>query len=200
MDQEWFNSQKTVKTAGIVFLVFASLFLFVATIGAVRGWHENDVSTGERPQITVSGKGEITAIPDIAQFSFSVTEEAKTTKEAQEKATVKTNAAIAYLRSVKIDDKDIKTVGYNVNPRYEYVKDQSVIGCVGMGCPGKQIINGYEVSQTIQVKVRDTTQAGTILAGIGDLNVTNISGLDLTIDDETKLLQQAREKAIEDAR
>lgn len=199
MDREWLSSNQTLRAAGVIFLGFASLLLFIGTIGVIRAWNESDSSVGEKPQITVLGMGEVTAIPDIAQFSFTVNEEGKTTKEAQDKATTKINAAIAYLKNAKIQERDIKTVGYNINPKYEYQKDQT-ISCIGMGCPGKQVISGYEVSQTIQIKVRDTNQAGTILSGIGGLGVNNVSGLDLTIDDETALSEEARQKAIDDAR
>ncbi len=96
MDREWLSSQKTVKTAAIIFIAFATVFLFVLTIGTVRSWNESDAATGERPQITVLGTGEVTKVPDIAEFTFTVQEEGKTTKEAQDKATAKANAAIAY--------------------------------------------------------------------------------------------------------
>ncbi len=197
MEREWLSSQKTVKTAGIIFIAFATLFLFVLTIGTVRSWNESDSATADRPQITVSGMGEVTKVPDIAEFNFTVQEEGKTTKEAQDKATAKANAAIKYLRDSKIEDKDIKTVGYNVNPKYEYRTTSCIAGvpCV----PGTQVLTGYEVSQSVQVKVRDTEQAGTILSGIGNLAVSNVSGLNLTIDDKTELEREARQKAIDDA-
>ena len=68
-------------------------------------------------------------------------------------------------------------------------------------CPssGPKLI-GYEVTESISVKVRDITKAGTILAGIGSLNVTNISGLSLTIDNDKDLRAQARKMAIDDAK
>ncbi|MDQ3076640.1 MAG: SIMPL domain-containing protein [bacterium] len=197
MDREWLSSQKTVKTAAIIFIAFATVFLFVLTIGTVRSWNESDAATGERPQITVLGTGEVTKVPDIAEFTFTVQEEGKTTKEAQDKATAKANAAIAYLKESKIEDKDIKTIGYNVNPKYEYRTTACIAGvpCV----PGNQVLIGYEVSQSVQVKVRDTSVAGNVLSGIGNLSVSNVSGLNLTIDDKTELEREARQKAIDDA-
>jgi uncharacterized protein YggE len=61
-------------------------------------------------------------------------------------------------------------------------------------------LTGYEVSQTILVKVRKTEDAGTILAKIGALKVENISGLDFVVDNIDVIEAQARDKAILDAK
>jgi uncharacterized protein YggE len=68
-------------------------------------------------------------------------------------------------------------------------------------CPGgKQTLRGYQVSQTLTVKVRDTDKAGDILSGVGSLGASQVSGLSFTIDDQDALEAQARGKAIDDAR
>ncbi len=151
-----------------------------------------------RPEISVNGTGEVVAIPDIATFNFSVIETAKTVKEAQDKASAKMNKVLAFLKNSNIADKDVKTQDYSINPRYDY---QTVACLPNRACPpGKQVLTGYEVSQTIQVKVRDTAQAGTILSGIGGLEVQNVSGISLTIDNDQVVLGEARTKAIADAK
>ncbi len=149
-----------------------------------------------RPEITVTGKGEAVAVPNIATFSFSVTETAKTVKEAQDKATEKINKVIAYLKTANIADKDVQTQNYYINPQYDYVTASCIRPCT----PGKQVLTGYQVTQTIVVKIRKTEEAGNILTGIGNLGVQNVSGLDLTVDNEEGEIAKARAKAIEDAK
>ena len=73
--------------------------------------------------------------------------------------------------------------------------------CTDYDCPPtKNVIVGYETSHTLEIKIRDTDEAGEILAGISKIGVTYSSGVNLTHDDYTKLQQEARTKAIQDAR
>lgn len=147
--------------------------------------------------ISVNGEGEVSAIPDIGQFSFSVMAEGAEAAAAQEASATKINDIMAYLKEQGVEEKDIKTENYNMYPKYRY----EGAGCMGGWCPpGKEIPDGFEVSQTIAVKVRDTAKAGTLIAGVGDKGATNISGLTFTVDDETKLKAEARTKAIADAK
>jgi uncharacterized protein YggE len=184
---------KWVRTLLVVFLGAASLFLLVRT---VRSMNETGGPNDMRPQINVTGTGEYLAVPDIALVTYSVIEKGDSPQAAQTKATDRTNKVLHYLRDAKIADKDIKTTSYTINPQYEY---QQSVCKAGICPPGKQILTGYEVSQSVQVKIRDTKKAGEILAGIGEFGVQSISGLELTFDDEQKVVAEARKKAIEDA-
>lgn len=177
----------------------------VATIGGLKvigniGVNHNNVST-----INVDGTGDVLAVPDVATFSFSVTENAKTVADAQAKATTKINAALASLRQQGIADKDISTQSYTINPHYEY--QNAVCPAVAPGsasiayCPsGKSVLTGYEVSETIQVKVRDLAKAGSIFTSIGSLGVQNVNSLDFSVDDPTAVQADARNKAIANAK
>lgn len=147
--------------------------------------------------ITVQGEGEVMAVPDIGEFSFSVLAEGKDAAEAQSKSAESLNAAISFLKDSGVDEKDIKTENYYLNPKYRY---ESTV-CSPTYCPpSNPVIDGYEVSQTVTVKVRDLDKSGALISGVGDKGATNISGLTFTIDDETALKADAREKAIADAK
>lgn len=150
------------------------------------------------PTISVSGEGEVLAVPDVGQFSFSVNAEGATAPIAQEESGSKINAILAYLAEQGIEDKDIKNQNYNLYPRWKY---EERICPVGSFCPGgERVQDGFEVSQTISVKVRNTDDAGAIIAGVGELGATNISNLNFTVDDVEALQSEARAKAIEDAK
>lgn len=176
--------------------VFLSLFLFAKALHEFKLFGLEGRNFYPSNVVTVTGEGEAVAIPNVASFSYSVIEEAKTVDVAQTKATEKENKAIEYLKSNGIEDKDIKTTAYSVNPKYEYQQ----IPCIGFACvPGKQVLVGYEVSQSISVKIRKTEDAGKILGGLGALKVSNVSGLEFTVDDESILKTEARKDAIADA-
>jgi len=194
---KWAEGRANVGKAAIALIVILCAYFFIRTINEIRTGQTIGYTSAAVNTITVSGEGEVFAVPDIATFSFSVTEDAKVASDAEKAATDKMNAAIAYLKGQKIADADIKTTDYSLNPTYEY----SNTVCTQYACPpSKQTLTGYEVSQTVEVKVRDTSKAGDILAGVGSLNVKNISGLSLTIDDQKAVDSQAREKAISDAK
>ena len=147
--------------------------------------------------ISVNGEGEATAIPDVGQFSFTVAADAGTAAEAQELSGTKVNDILAYLKEQGIEEKDVKTRDYNLNPRYRYENT----GCMGGWCPpGEQIADGFDVSQTVEVKVRDTAKAGSLIAGVGEKGATNMSGLSFTVDDTDVVKTEARTDAIADAK
>lgn len=145
--------------------------------------------------ITVEGRGEVVTKPDIANFSFTVIEEGKTVAEAQKKNTEKMNQALALIKDGGVDEKDVKTTGYNINPKYEYQNCPPFSACP---VRDPQII-GYQVSQNVEVKVRDIEKSGALLSGVGSAGVQNISGLFFSVDDEEGYREQARAEAIEKA-
>ena len=186
------------KIANAIFLVILLLaaFLFVKTVSEIRAYSFIGGGVPTSNTITVSGEGEVFAVADTAQFTFSVIEEDETVALAQEAATKKMNIALGLLKGGDVEERDIKTTSYNIYPQYDYVRET----CTQFYCPpGERELRGYQVSQSVSVKVRDTKVAGKILADIGSAGVTNVSGLNFTIDDEDELQREARKEAIEKA-
>lgn len=173
-----------------------ALFLLVSTISELKAYRFIGSGVTATNTISVSGMGEVFAVPDRAEFTVSVHEEAETVAFAQDEATKKINAIIAYLKEAGVEEKDIKTVSYNVNPKYEW----SNSACREGYCPpGKQTLIGFEVFQSVSVKVKDTKKAGELLSGVGSKGASDVSGLSFTIEDEDKLKADARAQAIAEA-
>ena len=179
---------KLVGVAGIVALLAYTYFAYVQARNV----------TNFPVSITVDGKGEVFAKPDIATFNFSVVAKEVDAATAQASGAKNMNDIVAYLKEKGVDEKDIKTTGYYLNPRYEYPE----ITCTQWGCPpgGEAKLIGYEVSQSVDVKVRKTEDAGMLIAGVGEKGATNVGGLSFTIDDEESLKTEARVVAIADAK
>lgn len=193
-----FLSSSNLRTAGIIVLGALALFLLTSAVTEVKGWKFIGSGTTATNTISVTGKGEVFAVPDIATFSLTVSETAKDVKAAQKTATEKTNDIVAYLRGDgKIAEKDIKTTNYSVQPKYEWIQPVCV---AGRPCNGENKLVGYTVEQTIEVKVRDTDNAGEILAAAGSKGVSQVSGLEFKVDDEDALKVEARQKAIQEAK
>ena len=66
--------------------------------------------------------------------------------------------------------------------------------------PGKQTLTGYDVSQTVQVKVHDLSKAGALFQAVGNVGVQNVQDLQFSIDNQDNLKDQARAAAIVKAR
>lgn len=167
-------------------LVLAALFLF---LGAST-WREIREVKTLAPQnvITVSGKGSIFAKPDIGNVSVSIVREKKTVAEAQREATDSANKVFDFLKSKGVEEKDIKTTNYSIYPKYNYTQDRG------------QVLLGYEVRQTFDVKIRKLEMVGDIIAGTTQAGANEVGGLTFTIDDPDELKAQAREDAIKDAK
>lgn len=188
-----FESEKIEKRLGLLLLI-AAVLLGALALGAIQDLFAPTPTLGNT--ITVSGEGTVTAIPDIATITFSVYEEGKTVGEAQDKAAKNSNAALEAVRTFGIEERDVKTLSYNVSP--EYSRPQP---CFNGVCPEyDRTIIGYTTSQSVQIKVRDTDKAGDVLTALGNAGVSNLSGPNFTIDDPEALRAEAREMAIEDAR
>lgn len=182
-----------------VFAVILIVFLGINTIKSFSGrGHMGDVFGDSQHTIVVAGKGEVIAIPDIATVTFSVVEQASTVSDAQNKATAKMNKALETLKGLGIEEKDVKTTDYNAYPRYEYLNQV----CTMYSCPpsGSQKLVGYEVRQSILVKIRNVADAGKVLGAIGTTGVSDISGLNFTVDDQDAKVREARKSAIDDAK
>ncbi len=217
MLNQYFGEEGAKRISQWIFisLVFLSIFLLANVLIDFKRLPNVGKEVYPQSTISVSGTGEAYAIPDIATFSFSVTENDKTIKAAQDKANQKINDALAAVRASGVADKDIQTTGYNVYPKYEYSSSicprpptptmdstgGGVSGGVAIYCPpGKQILTGYEVDQTITVKVRDTSKVGDLVTKVGALAVSSISGIEFSVDNREQYVAQARAQAITDAK
>lgn len=181
--------KKYIAIAGILaaLIVAFSVWKFASAYTRSTG-----VTSGS---FSALGEGKVTAIPDVAEFSFSViTEDGKDIAALQNENVGKTNKAIAFLKDKGVDSKDIRTSQYSLNPRYETCSPSAT-----RSCPPPAIV-GYSIVQSVSVKVRDFTKIGDILAGVVGQGVNSVSELRFTVDDPIGLQNEARAKAIENAK
>ena len=194
MDNQSFFSKGYVQTLMTIALV--GIIAALASYAYYTLKQSEGVYTGATT-ITVQGEGEVQVKPDLGTFSFSVLAEGKDAAEAQSKSAASTNAILAALEAAGVDKKDLKTENYSLNPKYKYTE---TICKMGMYCPpSNPVIDGYEVSQMVTVKVRNLENAPALIAKAGENGATNISSLQFTVDDDKVFKAEARKAAIEDA-
>jgi len=137
--------------------------------------------------IAVEGTAETFAKPDTASVSFSVTQKAQTTDVAMDSVNKRMSELVNQLKTIGVDQKDIKTTNYGVNPEYSYND-------------GKQIFEGYRVTQSIMVVIRDLDNTSKALATVNNASVDNVSQLSFYVDDTDTINEQLRSDAINDAK
>lgn len=185
--------KKILKWSQIVLIVLA-IFLGAKILGVLKDLRDVNPAYNS---ISVNGEGEAVSIPDIATFSFTISADAKIVSDAQAQVTKKMDTVLSKLKSLGIEDKDIKTTDYSVWPKYTY---EPMI-CSPTYCPpSRQVQDGYTASHSISVKIRKTEDAGKALSVVGDNGATNISGISFTVDDPEKIVNEARAEAIKDAK
>jgi uncharacterized protein YggE len=187
-----------------VFLYILSGFVVVLTAVGIAGFAALlGIANPQRYDntITVQGTGEVMAAPDVADFTFTMYAENKDVTVAQTEVATKVAKLTETLLASGIPEKDIQTQSFTSNPKYEW-QTKSVACPVGSYCPqdGKQILVGYEVSQTDIVTVRDLNLSSAVLAAIGKADVQNMWGPNLRVDDMDGVRKMAREEAVNKAK
>ncbi|MBI3286762.1 MAG: SIMPL domain-containing protein, partial [Chloroflexi bacterium] len=140
--------------------------------------------------ISVNGQGRASGEPDLAQIVVGVETRAETAREAAEENAEKMSAVREALRGLGVDEKDIQTTNYTIQPELKF--DQFV--------KIEQRVIGYVVSNQVLIKVRDLDRVGEMLDAVTEAGANNIFGISFTIEDMQPLLDAAREQAVADAR
>ena len=144
--------------------------------------------------ISIAGHGEVTAAPDMAMVSSGVTTQGATAREALDANTAAMTDLIALLKEAGIEARDIQTSGFSVNPNYVYSDARDANGFT---LPPK--IEGYQVNNSVNVKVRALDSLGTILDQSVSVGANTVNSVTFSVADPSDLYNKAREAAFADA-
>ena len=140
------------------------------------------------PSISVTGEATISAAPDLAQIDGGVTSDAKTAREASEANNKAMGLLLLALKSSGIAEKDYQTSQLSLQPQYALNKSS----------PSPVI--GFRASNRVTVTVRDVAKAGSVIDTLVTNGANEIGGISFLVAQPSKLLDEARPKAIADAR
>ena len=169
---------------------FASLALATALTAPVLAQEAPRAGT-----ISIDGRAEVTAPPDTAFVTSGVTTQGETARDALDANTKAMAELIAALKASNIEAKDIQTSGFSVNPNYVYSDERDANGYTK---PPK--ISGYQVSNSVTVRVRDLPSLGQVLDKAVTVGANTINGVSFTVADPSKLFDEARKAAFADAK
>jgi uncharacterized protein len=168
-------------------LAWATSTLIAAVLAAPA--EAQQPQSERQANIVVIGEGSIGAVPDYAQIAAGVTIKAKTAKEATDTDAKLMTAVTAALLDAGVAQKDIQTTRYSVQPVYT---------SLGSGIEPK--LTGFSASNQVAVTIRQIDKVGEIADRMVAAGATNISNLVFLHSDASKLVDQAREAAVADAR
>lgn len=171
-----------------VLSIFIGLFIYTKFAGPIP-FFINSVQTNKTNLFTATGIGKATAVPNTALLSLGVTKTAQTVQDAQNQTNTVANKLIANLKNLGVEEKDIKTTNYSVNPNYDFRS-------------GRQITNGYTVTQNLEVKVKPIEKANNVIDTATKDGANIIGGLMFILDDQTQkdLENKARKEAVNNAK
>lgn len=181
-------SQKYLTTALVAALIVAVTLLVLGQRGATA--QQPVTANGEVVRtISVSGEGTVSASPDQATIQIGVRTQAKTADEALAANNAQMEGLISSLKRNNLTDKDIQTRDFSIWPQYRHSDNGS-----------EPTITGYEVSNSVFITVRDLANFGAILDAAVKNGGNQVSGIQFGFSDPAALLQEARVKAMENAR
>ncbi len=180
--------KRFVQVGGVLGI---SVIVLVAVIGlAARTESANAQAQSEQPTrrtIAVSGTGRASATPDEATINIGVQINAPTLAEATKQASDAMTKVLAAIKAQGVNEKDIQTSSYNVNPITNYREGEP------------PLVTGYQVMNIVTVKVKNMDNVGKVLdAGMG-AGANYLGGVFFGVADPTKYQDEARTDAVKKA-
>lgn len=165
---------------------------FVLTLGVIQAFDISlPVSVVTRTasgELSVVGEGKVDVVPDVASVQAGIiVSDARTVQDAENKINDVNNKIVSELEKLGIDKKDIKTTNYSINPNYNYDG-------------GKNTITGYYGNATLTIKVKETEKLPQVINTATSAGANQIYDTQYTLDNPSKYREEAREKAIQNAR
>ena len=141
--------------------------------------------------IWVNGRGEVSAVPDVATLSLGIESREASVAEAQSRAYEAMDRVMKALTDNGVVKKDIQTQYFNVSKVIRWDNENE-----------REVVIGYRVTNMVTAKIRELDNVGAIIDAVavagGDL--TRIDNIGFSVDDPSGYYAEAREKAVTDAR
>jgi uncharacterized protein YggE len=199
-------------------VVMISLMVFLLLV-AIRVFHISypvDLRIAystQTSELSVVGEGKVDVVPDTAIIDAGISvSRAATAERAKTELSTVNNAIIAGLKRLGIKKEDIKTTSFNITPEYDYnlipLNDRVGDPAVESLTPDKPIINpnprsrivGYNGSASVTVKIRNKDLVTQAIENVTQAGANNVSSERYVVDNPAKFREEARNKAIANAK
>lgn len=177
--------EKIIPPVITILIFFLILFVYTKLAGPIS-FSVNSVSTQKTDSFNVTGEGKVTATPDLGVVNLGVHADGTTVQDSQNQLNSSINRVTEAVKKLGIDQKDIKTQNYNINPKTDFTQNQK--------------ITGYSADTNLQIKVRQVDKANSVIDAATQAGANQVGGVDFQVEDRTKFEDQARTLAVEDAK
>ena len=188
--------ERRVEFIGSIIIFFILLFVY-SKFGPSLPISVLTQTKGE--PMMVSDTGKVSIVPDIAKVTIGIDSQGQNLKQVQDSVNKKSKSLTDALKKLGIDEKDIKTTNYSVNPEYDYSNSPYKINDYEIQ-PFK--IKGYRVSTNYEVKITDFELVNDALTMATESGANVVGNISFEVNEETKekKLQEAREMAVDKAK
>jgi len=138
--------------------------------------------------VTVTGEATVAIAPDAAVIRIGVTSQEKTAREASDANAKQMTAVLAAIKDTGIAERDIQTSRLSLQPQYDPNKG------------GNPRLTGFQANNQVTVRIRDIDKLATVLDRAIASGANEMSGIEFVVSEQSKVLDQARDDAIADAR
>lgn len=151
----------------------------------------NVTITTQQQGIWVTGRGEATATPDIAILRLGIEAQAASVAQAQSDAAAAMQRVEDALAAAGIAARDIQTQYFSIRQVTRWDRDTE-----------QEVVTGYRVSNRVVVRLRQVDDAGIVIDAVAEAggDLTRVDNISFSVEDTTTLYEEAREKAIADAK
>ena len=170
--------------------LFALSLALACAVPLAAGAQEN--AKPREATIVVTGEGSAEMAPDMALIDLGVVKDAKTAREALDANNKAMAEILSALKEAGIAARDLQTSGFMINPQYQYPQNST-----GENPP--PVLTGFQVTNTVTLRVRDLSKLGEILDKAVTLGANQSGGIRFTNDKPDTAVSAARKKAVENA-
>ena len=139
--------------------------------------------------VTVSGDATVTSPPDEAVIVLTVENDSATATAAMDTTSTQSNDLLLKLKSVGVEDAAIQTSSVTLYPLRTYDPNS-----------GKESLSGYRAQNSVKVTLKDAATVAKVLAAAVETGVTNVSGPDWRLRDDSQAVTDALKQAVAHAR
>jgi uncharacterized protein YggE len=181
--------KKVLETLLVSLVVVVVAGLYFRFVGGIP-FNVSQTSTSKMGTFDVNGTAIKSVAPDEAVVNLGVRKNARSVKEAQKDANTALTQLTAELKKIGIEEKNIKTANYSVNPEYSLDNYQK--------------ITGYVVYASVEVRVTegDFDKVEQVMDLAGTLGLEQMNGLRFELSDklQKQTKNEAREMAVKEAK
>lgn len=175
----------TLRPIRLTTLILATMIAMPVAVRAAEAEKREAV-------IAVSGEADSSVAPDMAVVTLGVATLEKTARAALDGNSQAMSAVLKGLKDQGIADKDLQTSDFSTQPQYVYPDNSN-------GEQKPPVLTGYQVSNTLTVRIRDLKKLGAILDRTVTLGVNQGGDIRFTNDNPEQTIEAARKLAVKNA-